>query len=565
MNLGDFSVSKKIFSVISFLAVVTLGIATTGYYGLSVLSEDAELIDRAATEIKIGGLIEQAVLELNGAEYRVAAAPKEYADVAAQIADVEKTLTEQLAKAAVVAGPEQKKLLEEVRPAIKAYLAEIAGTLEAARKVKDLVEVDKRQLEILKLVKESRSEATLVDDAVAKYVDIADAEGIRISRDASAEARGIEKLLLAVAGLGITVSFFLSWLVATKGMVNPIGRIVECLRRLAAGDLAIEVYGTERRDEVGDIAKATLVFKENMIKNNEMAEEQEREQKIRAARAKRMEDMCTAFDATSSEAVKSLAAVASEMRSSSEALNATAEETTRQASGVAAGSEEASANVQTVASAAEELSSSIVEISRRVAQAAQIAASAVSEAEQTNVKVQGLAAAANKIGEVVALITDIADQTNLLALNATIEAARAGDAGKGFAVVASEVKNLANQTAKATEEIGSQIGSIQTATQEAVAAIEAITKTIAKIDQVNSGIASAVEQQGAATQEIARNVEQAATGTQEVSSNIAGVSQAANDTGAAATQIQSTAADLSRQSEMLRAEVDKFLANVRAA
>jgi methyl-accepting chemotaxis protein len=188
----------------------------------------------------------------------------------------------------------------------------------------------------------------------------------------------------------------------------------------------------------------------------------------------------------------------------------------------------------------------------------------VSEAEQTNVKVQGLAQAANKIGEVVALITDIAEQTNLLALNATIEAARAGDAGKGFAVVASEVKNLANQTAKATDEIGAQIAGIQAATREAVAAIDSITKTISRINEVNSGVASAVEEQGAATQEIARNVEQAAAGTQEVSSNIGGVSQAANETGAAAGQIHRAAGELSQQSETLRAEVDKFLAGVRA-
>ena len=187
------------------------------------------------------------------------------------------------------------------------------------------------------------------------------------------------------------------------------------------------------------------------------------------------------------------------------------------------------------------------------------------EAEQTNTKIQGLAEAADRIGEVVALITDIADQTNLLALNATIEAARAGDAGKGFAVVASEVKNLANQTAKATDEIGGQITGIQTATKEAVTAIESISSTISRINEVNSNVASAVEEQGAATQEIARNVEQAATGTQEVSSNIAGVNQAANDTGAAASQIKTASAELSRQSEVLRTEVEKFLDDVRAA
>ena len=248
-----------------------------------------------------------------------------------------------------------------------------------------------------------------------------------------------------------------------------------------------------------------------------------------------------------------------------QSMAATAEETSQQSATVASASEEASANVQTVASAAEELSSSISEISRQVGQSSEISSNAVRQAEETNEKVQGLAEAANKIGEVVALITDIADQTNLLALNATIEAARAGDAGKGFAVVASEVKNLANQTGKATDEIGNQIAEIQAATSEAVTAIEAIGKTISEVDEIASTIASAVEQQGAATQEIARNVEQAAAGTQEVSSNIDGVNQAASDTGTAATKIQTSAAELSQQSDRLRSEIDEFLVKVRAA
>jgi methyl-accepting chemotaxis protein len=354
-------------------------------------------------------------------------------------------------------------------------------------------------------------------------------------------------------------------LIISRGITRPLSCLAANMLRLAEGDVGVAIEGTERQDEIGGMACAVQVFKENKIETDRLNAEQRRQDEAHAARAQRIETLCRVFDANSSEAVRAVASAASEMRSSSESMSATAEEATRQAAAVAAASEQASANVQTVASAAEELSGSVAEISRQVTQASRIASAAVTEAERTNVKVQGLAQAAQKIGEVVALITDIAQQTNLLALNATIEAARAGDAGKGFAVVASEVKNLANQTAKATDEIGAQIAGIQAATQEAVSAIEAITKTISQINEVNSGVASAVEEQGAATQEIARNVEQAAVGTQEVSSNIVGVSQAANDTGAAATQIQSTAADLSRQSETLRSEVDKFLAEVRAA
>jgi len=376
------------------------------------------------------------------------------------------------------------------------------------------------------------------------------------------------ELLAVVGGVALAILILVvgASIVISRGITRPLSYIATNMQRLAEGDKSIEVKFTDQKNEIGDLSRAMDVFLEKTIEMERMREEQvEAEKRAEEEKRQAVLKLANDFEASVGTVVNQVSSAATEMRSSSEAMSATAEETTRQSAAVAAASEQASANVQTVASAAEELSSSIAEISRQVAQASEIASAAVREAEATNVKVQGLAQAANKIGEVVALITDIAEQTNLLALNATIEAARAGDAGKGFAVVASEVKNLANQTAKATDEIGAQIAGIQSATQEAVAAIAEITKTISKINEVASGVASAVEEQGAATQEIARNVEQAAAGTQEVSSNIGGVSQAANDTGAAAEQINSAAAELSHQSETLRKEVDRFLANVRAA
>jgi methyl-accepting chemotaxis protein len=257
--------------------------------------------------------------------------------------------------------------------------------------------------------------------------------------------------------------------------------------------------------------------------------------------------------------VQNVTAAATEMRSSAESMRATAEETSQQSAAVASASEQANTNVKTVAAAAEEMSNSIQEISKQVTKSARISQGAVTQAQHTNNVVQSLATNAQKIGEVVNLINEIASQTNLLALNATIEAARAGDAGKGFAVVAAEVKTLANQTAKATDEIGDQVGAIQGATSEAVKAIQAITTTIGRISEICNGIASAVEEQGAATREIATNVQQAATGTEDVSRNIDGVRQASTETGNAAAQVLSAAQGLSKHAEGLRGQVDAFM------
>jgi methyl-accepting chemotaxis protein len=270
-----------------------------------------------------------------------------------------------------------------------------------------------------------------------------------------------------------------------------------------------------------------------------------------------------AFEANVKTVIGTVASAATELQSTAESMESIAKTTSERSAAVAAASEEASTNVQTVASAAEELSASISEISRQVSQSSKIAATAVETAKNADNRIQGLAQAAQKIGEVVELITSIADQTNLLALNATIEAARAGDAGKGFAVVAAEVKNLANQTAKATEEIGTQIGGIQSSTKEAVGAIGEISKIIGEISQTSSAIAAAVEEQGAATQEIARNVEQASKGTGEVASNVVEVTKAANETGQAAAQVLEAAGELSRQSEGLGKNIDEFLVELK--
>ncbi|MFB0490588.1 methyl-accepting chemotaxis protein [Methylobacterium sp. OAE515] len=561
-TLKNLKLISKLAIPVTILIAVSLGMVLLARSNLNTL----DAITRDTVEVSAGRVIrvQQLAFAVDETTIRdknaiIETDPSVLARQAKQFeADKNRALTLADELIALSSSPERRAVNAAIKSQLVTYLTSVekgmgyglAGDKQMAAKISGSASRDVR----LKLIDELNGRIT------------ENQRDLKAAQERAAEiAASAATTLTILAAVGLLAATGLLAAIAVFGLARPLNAMAADMGRLAAGDLDVSVVGTERRDEVGSLARSLQVFKENAVEARALAAAQEAENQAKMRRANVLDDLTRSFERSVSVLTQSLAGAATEMEATARAMTATADETTDQSVSAAGAAQQTSANVQTVAAASEEMSASVAEIVHQVSHSSRIADEAVETARRTDATVQRLTGTAERISTAVSLITDIASQTNLLALNATIEAARAGEAGRGFAVVASEVKELAGQTGRATGEIGERIAEIQSATREAVADIQQIARVIGDMSAYTASIAAAMEEQGAATQEITRNVQEAARGTEQVTHNIGAVRTGAGQTSAAATQVLSSAQELARHSESLTHEVSAFLAGVKAA
>ncbi|MFL9502983.1 HAMP domain-containing methyl-accepting chemotaxis protein [Rhodopseudomonas sp. G2_2311] len=505
-------------------------------------------------------------MQLAAAEIRLASTPAQVDSALTALHDARETIDRGISTAvAQIADGADKERLRSIGALTTQYdgaMTEVGKLAKAGQSGASDADKAKRD----QLVSQAHSVATQALGLMGEAVERAEKAAKATKTQAADELFSANRINFAL-GMVVMISLVISMVFTFFGISRPLMRLNGALDKMAGGQLDVEIPGAARGDEIGDIAKTVVVIRENADhRAREEAEQKAHQDEVAAQQRKQeMQKLADAFEGAVGRIVEAVSSASTELEASASKMAHTAEEAEKLTAAVAGASEIATSNVQSVASATEEMASSIHEISRQVQDSSRIASSAVQQANKTNDRINQLATAAQRIGDVVDLINTIAGQTNLLALNATIEAARAGEAGRGFAVVAAEVKALAEQTAKATDEISQQISGMQAATEESVSAIKEIGTTIGQMSEISSAIASAVEQQGSATQEISRNVQQAAQGTMQVSANIADVERGAAETGQSSSQVLAAARSLSTDSAQLKTEVARFLSSVRAA
>jgi methyl-accepting chemotaxis protein len=561
LNFRDMGIALKVNLAVAFLALVAVTMVVLGLQALSVYQKEVEGMGaaskRAVLSEQINGLINAVVMDSRGIYMaRDAAEVEKFAKTMTISLE---TLDKRLTAYEAVIDPAVEKDMRDAVAKGREFIRYRIDTMEAGRREgaaaaramgdNDVNRANRKAFNDV-MIKLSQQQVAYVETTIDELDAFATTE---------------RNLMLIIAAIGIFTSVsFASWMVSRQ-VTKPLTRVTDTVQTLASGNYEAVVPETGRGDEIGRIANALDVFKAGLLDGRRLAAEQQAEQIAKEKRRQQLERMTSEFAGKLGQVSAALAASAQDMRNSAQGLTAAAQAAAGQASEVAEASNESAGSVQGVAAATEQINASIAEIARQVVEVNNVTRAAVEDATQTTRTMDGLQGAATRIEEVVTLIQGIAAQTNLLALNATIEAARAGEAGKGFAVVASEVKTLATQTGKATEDIAAQVASIQRETGAAVSAINRIAYTIDKIGEITTALAAAIEEQQASTNEIARRVQDVANGTQAVCNAVQGVSEAAANTGGAASTVHGTASDVTRQSEVLNVEVDKFVKTLIAA
>jgi len=560
-------ITSKLMVIILALDVLTLGMAAIGYYALQQVDLETDRMERVATRAVTAARGGQNLIMIGRLEAMLAAntTPDMIKYALEQIdreAGLFRTRIDEVAQSPMA---DVQEGVAKLRRSVETYRVNLQKALTIAKAITDRA-TPEQQRELTALVASGRDSFLASREDIRSLMDMNMSRLAILNKNVTSINKNMSFLLVVMGVVGVLLGLGLGVLIGNFGIARPLRTLTSQLGELAHGRFDIAVVGQERRDEIGDIARAADTFKQNGIEAQHLREEQEAAKSRNEAEQRAMMNrMADEFDAAVGGIVSSVSASAEQLKSAAETMTGAAAEASAQSNAVAAASEESTTNIQTVASASEELAASVREIGSQVEKSSRMASDAVAGADVSAGQINELSNRVQKIGEIVELINAIAAQTNLLALNATIEAARAGEAGRGFAVVAAEVKGLADQTAKATTDIAQQISGVQTATSESAHSITGIAKVIRDMSMIAGDIAAAVEEQNAATQEIARNVSQASAGAGEVSSNIVGVSQAVSETGAAATQVLSSAESLADQAARLREEMQKFLATVRAA
>ncbi|TGY90447.1 methyl-accepting chemotaxis protein [Marinicauda algicola] len=583
MGMSNQKVMAKIFVIVALMAAGAFALAGIGLYSATTLRQAVRQVDQASEMALVSAAIEQSVISLNRAEFRLAANPGGAAGIAEDIARERERFVSSLDSLRAEASGRAIEAIASVEQVFADYEAGLQNLVGEAQ-IAQVGAPTSDELRLLTLAQQSQQQARELRAQIDQLTSIYSERRTRERAAAGRTADTTRLMLLAGALLSILGGAATGALIGRNAIAQPLKRAVARVERLAKGDLEAPIEETARKDEIGTLNAALEVFQASMREQAELRAEREREVQRKAeeaekeakreaervvamqrqaeaerAEAERLAAITAAFEEEVGQSVAALASAAEELRATATSMAATAEQTAGETSNVSASTEQTASNIQMVASATEELSTSIKEVGRQIARTSSIAERAARKVADAIAGIDDLEASASQIGEVLTLISDVTEQTKLLALNATIEAARAGEAGKGFAVVASEVRALAEQTERATADVTRKVNAIQTRTSEAAEAVREIETVVSEVNEVSTAVAATADQQVAATTEISRNVNEAASGAESVSRAVGGLSEASEATSSAASQVSATAESVAERASGIQSRIADFL------